>query len=125
MISARWGRAAGRAAPPPGATPPGATPPQPAMGPAFRAPARGGGAPPGGDTAGGSIPPQLAMELALSRRDVERVYLSRRRFTGRFLATLEEAQKRKAEKGSDRMKSGWSGEVADELRDRKSGVVDE
>jgi hypothetical protein len=77
------------------------------------------------DLAQGSVPPQLATELALARRDVERVYLSRRRFTGRFLGTLEEAQKRKAEKGSDRMRSGWAGEVADELRDRKSGVVDE
>ena len=77
------------------------------------------------DVAQGRVPPQLATELALARRDVERVYLSRRRFAGRFLRALEDAQKRKAEKGSDRMRTGWAGDMADELRDRKSGVVDE
>lgn len=77
------------------------------------------------DLADGSLAPQLGIELAIARREVERVYLSRRRFAERFARALEEAQKNKEDRSSDRVKSGWAGQVADELRDRKSGVVDE
>lgn len=73
----------------------------------------------------GSIPEPLQLEVAVARRDVEKVYLSRRRFVGRFLQALEQAQEKEANKSSDRPKSGWTGSMAEELKDRRSGVVEE
>jgi hypothetical protein len=73
----------------------------------------------------GSIPEPFRLEVAFARRDVEKVYLSRRRFVGRFLHALEQAQKQQADKSSERPKSGWTGSMAEELKDQRSGVVEE
>ena len=73
----------------------------------------------------GSMPDALRLEIAVARRDVEKVYLARRRFVARFLHGLEAAQEKKASSSSERLKNGWTGAMAQELKGRRSGIVEE
>ncbi len=71
----------------------------------------------------GTVPPQLRMQLAVAQLDVDRVYASRRRFVERWKRALAEAQD-DAQYKSGRPKT-WAGDIADELADRRTGVMDE
>lgn len=57
--------------------------------------------------AGWDPPAQLKLELAVARHEVERVYLSRRRFIGRFKQSLAEAQEEEGRTGQPN--AGWRG----------------
>jgi hypothetical protein len=70
-----------------------------------------------------AVPEQLRIELALARRNVDAVYLARRRFVDRFKRALEAAQDEHEARTGQR--TAWVGKVTDELADRRTGVVDE
>jgi hypothetical protein len=71
----------------------------------------------------GPVPEQLRIELARARRQIDSVYLARRRFVDRFKRALEAAQTEHEARTGER--AAWVGKVTDELADRRTGVVDE
>ncbi len=72
---------------------------------------------------GAALPMQLRLELAAARQEVERVYLSRLRFVDRFERALEAAQNEEEQKTGQPI--AWAGDIARDLADRKTGLVDE
>lgn len=71
----------------------------------------------------GTPPEQLLLQLAHTHHEVDRVFLSRRRFVERFKRNLEVQQN--AYEGKTGAIKTWVGNLTDELGDEDNGIADE